>query len=257
MVVTIRLKNVLFLSLPRAVEVRVQEAIVFSLLFIFWKIEVYLCDPNAVCVPLCLWIPSLNFWMPHPILTKLGMYITVPEPISTAYYIKSFPWVCVSVCVSLLSLLGKGSVKCIIPPLIAGQRLGKHVPAAMNKRNDRIIVRRIFLWVYLCIPLLLLGNNSTKTFPRQRRIVGGVFIYAVRVVPNEIRQLILPRTSCFRYFSLVVFFSEGKPYLCLKTRYRSLEHTWTWQWRHMIWGYAVIRILLIHCAIRAVLPQWN
>jgi hypothetical protein len=44
-----------------------------------------------------------------------------------------------SVCVFLLSLQGNGSVKCI-PFFGARQRLGKHVPAAMNTRNNRRIV---------------------------------------------------------------------------------------------------------------------
>jgi hypothetical protein len=93
---------------------------------------------------------------------------------------KSIPSVCVSVCVSLLSLLGKGFVKCI-PPLVFRQQLGKHVPAAMNTRSNRGIVGRIIffavrssskesLWVGVWIILRLLGTNSVKPFPRQRII---------------------------------------------------------------------------------------
>jgi hypothetical protein len=119
---------------------------------------------------------------------------------------KSLPSVSVSVCVSLLSLLGKGSVK-YIPHFIARQRLGKHVPAATNTRNNRRIVGRVIFyavcvlskespWVCLCILLWLLGNNSVRTFLRQRRIVGGVIFYAVRVVSQESRQLVLPIISC-------------------------------------------------------------
>jgi hypothetical protein len=62
---------------------------------------------------------------------KLYMYIVAAETISAAYFINpSHRSVCV--CVSLLSLLGKGSIK--------------------------------------CMPLSLLGNASVNTFPRQRRI---------------------------------------------------------------------------------------
>jgi hypothetical protein len=61
--------------------------------------------------------------MPEQILIKFSMYMA-PEPISTA-----------CLCLSLLSLLGKGSVKCI-PPLIARQRLGKHVPAAIHAKLE-------------------------------------------------------------------------------------------------------------------------
>jgi hypothetical protein len=98
------------------------------------------------------------------------------------------------------------------PPIIAEKRLGKHVPAATNTRNNKIIIRRIVfyaarvvskesLWVCLCMSLWLLGKDSVNTFPRQRRIVGGVVFYAVRVVSKESRRLVLPRTSCY-YYSL-------------------------------------------------------
>jgi hypothetical protein len=109
----------------------------------------------------------------------------------------------VSVCVSFISLKGNISVKCS-PPFIARQQLGKHVPAATNTRNNRRIVGRVIfysvrvlpkksLWVCRCIPLSLLGNNSVKTFPRQRIIVGGVVFYAVRVVSKESRRLVIPK----------------------------------------------------------------
>jgi hypothetical protein len=49
----------------------------------------------------------------------------------------------------------------------------------------------------VCIFLLSLqSNGSVKTFPRQRRIVGTVVLYAVPVVSKESRRLVLPRT-CF------------------------------------------------------------
>jgi hypothetical protein len=125
---------------------------------------------------------------------KLRMYIMAPEPISTAYFINP-SYQSASVCVSLLSLLGKGSVKCI-PPFIARQRLGKQVPAAKNTSNNRRNVS-----VRLCIPLSLLGNNSVKTF--QRQIVEGVVFYAVRAVWKESRRLVLPRTSCLYLITMI------------------------------------------------------
>jgi hypothetical protein len=102
----------------------------------------------------------------------------------------------VFVCVSLLSLLGNGSVKCI-PPFIARQRLCKHVPATTNTRNNKRIVERMCLWVCLLISRSLLGNSSVETLPRQRRIVGGIVLYAVRAVSKESRLLVLPSTSCY------------------------------------------------------------
>jgi hypothetical protein len=53
---------------------------------------------------------------------------------------------------------------CLYPPNVARQWLGKHVPAATR-------------------------NN--------RKNIGGVVFYAVRVVSKESRRLVLPRTSCW------------------------------------------------------------
>jgi hypothetical protein len=50
-------------------------------------------------------------------------------------------------------------------------------------------------------PLLMLGNGSVNTFPRQRRINGGVVFYAVGVVSKESRRLVPIRTSCLLYRS--------------------------------------------------------
>jgi hypothetical protein len=141
---------------------------------------------------MCLWIPPINFLMPEPIFMKLGMNIMAPKPILS----KSLPSVCESVCVSLLSLLGNGSVKCV-RRFIARQCLGTHVPAPTNTRHKTIAGR-----VCLSIPLFLLGNNSIKTFLRQRRIVGGFVFCAFRVISNKDRRLVLPRTS-----SNVIFIS--------------------------------------------------
>jgi hypothetical protein len=103
--------------------------------------------------------------MLEPVFMKLAMYIMAPEHISTAYFINP----------------SHDSLSACVPLLFARQQLGKHVPAARNTRNNRIIVGRVSLWVCLCIPLSLLGNNQVKTFPWQRRIVGVVF-YAALVV---------------------------------------------------------------------------
>jgi hypothetical protein len=108
---------------------------------------------------------------------------------------KSPPLVCVFVCVFLVPLLGKASVNCIPSSFNSRQRFGKHVPVATNTSSSRRSVVR----VGLCISLSLLGNNSVKTFPRQWRIVGGVFFYAIHVISKETRRLLLPRTSCLRY----------------------------------------------------------
>jgi hypothetical protein len=134
--------------------------------------------------------PPINFWTPEPIFIKFGMYVLALEPISAAHFINpSHQSPCLYV----------------YPLIVARQVLGKHVPAARNTRNSRIIVGRVVvyavrvvskknLWVWACIPLSLLGNGLVNTIPRQRRIVGGVSFYAVRFVSKESRRLILART---------------------------------------------------------------
>jgi hypothetical protein len=102
--------------------------------------------------PSCLCILPIIFGMPESIFMKLGMYIMAPESISTAYFVNPFHQ---SVCtyVSLLSLLG----------------------------NARQIVSLFSL----------LGNGSVNTFSppantrNNRRIVGRVNLYAVRVLAKE------------------------------------------------------------------------
>jgi hypothetical protein len=73
-----------------------------------------------------------------------------------------------------------------IPNIIARQWLGKHILAATNTgkngRNVECVVSKESLWVCLGIPLSLLGNGSVNMFPQQRRILGGVVLYAVCVV---------------------------------------------------------------------------
>jgi hypothetical protein len=54
------------------------------LLAIFRKVGI--CDLHAVCEFVNQPHP-INFRMLEPIFMKLGMYITAPEPISTAYFI--------------------------------------------------------------------------------------------------------------------------------------------------------------------------
>jgi hypothetical protein len=139
-----------------------------------------LCDIHAVCVSV---IHIISTGIPKPIFIKLGMYVTTTEHISTAYYINSPPSLqsfCGSVRVSLLSLLGKWSVKCI-PQSIAKQRLGRQIPAATNTLKNRIVGSE-FLWV--CVALLC--YNSLKTFLLQGIIIGDLVFYAVRVVSRKI-----------------------------------------------------------------------
>jgi hypothetical protein len=124
-------------------------------------------------------------------------------------------WTCHFMCGSCLNN-GESVSLPVYPPVVARQRLGKHVPSATNTCNSGTAGRVILcavrvlsmesLWVCLCIPLSLLGKNSVKTFPRQRRIVGGVVFYAVHDISKESRRLVLRRTSCSRKSSFSEIF---------------------------------------------------
>jgi hypothetical protein len=46
----------------------------------------------------------------------------------------------------------------------------------------------------MCILLSLLGKNSVNTFPRQKRIFGGISLYSVGVISKKTRRLVLPGT---------------------------------------------------------------
>jgi hypothetical protein len=83
--------------------------------------------------------------MPESIFMKLGMYIMVPEPIWTAYFINP----------------SHQSVCLYVYPPITRQQLSKQVPMTMNTRNNRRTVGHIVfctvrviskesLWVCLC-----------------------------------------------------------------------------------------------------------
>jgi hypothetical protein len=147
--------------------------------------------------------PPINFWMPELIFMKFGIYIYYDIWIHlNGIFHKTLLSVCVPVCVSLLSLLGKGSVKCI-RSWVARQRVGKDVPAARNVRKIEDLLTCVF--VSLCIPLWLLGNNSVKTFPRQRRIVGGFIFHEAPVVSNKSRRYSSPEILLYDDVFIVHF----------------------------------------------------
>jgi hypothetical protein len=142
--------------------------------------------------PFCIFMnPPINFWMLEPILMKFGLYIMASKPISTAYFRSPSHQ---SVCVSLLSLLGKGSVKCISPFIASNFSINTFPRQQIHATIEDLDA---CMNGCLCIPLSLLRNNSVKTFLRQRRSVGGVVFYAACVVSKESRWLVLSRTYCF------------------------------------------------------------
>jgi hypothetical protein len=114
---------------------RCYSVFVVNQLSLFWKHESRLTQsPCCVSVnPLPLTFEYLN--------QSLWNFVCISWHLSPSQWhtYKSLPSVCVYVCVSLLPLLGKGSIKCI-SPFIARYWLSKHVPAATNTCNNRRIV---------------------------------------------------------------------------------------------------------------------
>jgi hypothetical protein len=114
--------------------------------------------------------------------------IMTSKPISTAYFInRSHQSVCLY----------------MYPHIVARKRLDKNLTATTNTRNNRRVVDALFsMWSVsyqrrvhsLCIPLSFLGENSVKTFSRQRKIVVGVVSYVAHV-STETRRLVLPRPT--------------------------------------------------------------
>jgi hypothetical protein len=79
----------------------------------------------------------------------------------------------------------------------------------------------------------LLGNGSVKTSPRQRihataeELLDAIVFYAVRVVSNECRRFVLPRTYCFScylqiYLSLKLF-DDGMTHFLFKLSWWTLS----------------------------------
>jgi hypothetical protein len=84
----------------------------------------------------------------------------------------------VSAYVSFLSLLGNDSVNMFLRQRIQAT-IEKLLDVPFSMRFMSYQGDSVGVSIY---PLSFLGNNSLKTFPRQRRIVGGVVFYAVRVL---------------------------------------------------------------------------
>jgi hypothetical protein len=73
--------------------------------------------------------PLISFQMRAPVFMKLGMHITAPEPISTAYFINpSHQSVCLYV----------------YPHTVARQQLGKNVTASMNTHATTVELLDVF-----------------------------------------------------------------------------------------------------------------
>jgi hypothetical protein len=79
---------------------------------------------RSPCCLVCLCIPPSTLEYITIVYETYYIYIMAPDQISTAYFMNP----------------SHQSV-CLYSPIIAGQRLGKHVPAATNTRNNRTVGR--------------------------------------------------------------------------------------------------------------------
>jgi hypothetical protein len=79
----------------------------------------------------CLCIPHIKFWMPEPVIMKLGTYIMASEPISTAHF---------------LNPSYQSVYLYVYPHVVARQRLGKDYRGNENTRSNRRIVDRVVLY---------------------------------------------------------------------------------------------------------------
>jgi hypothetical protein len=185
-------------------------------------------SPSCMCVP--PGPPPINFRM----------------PISTAYFINPSHQ-SVSVCVSVLSLQGNGSVKCI-PHFRARQRLDKHVSVATNAPNNRTIVGRAIFYAVMyyktkvcgsvCVPLSLLGKNSVKTFLRQRRIFRASFSMRPVSYQRQVGDWFVQELHCtyspYRFFKAKVVYHKEMYVTCHVPAFgamsRFLQNRWNFIW---------------------------
>jgi hypothetical protein len=116
------------------------------------------CESNHPLWQLNLWTKLYETW-----------YVRVCHGtwahLNVLFY-KCLPSVSVSACISLLSLLSKGSVKCILP-FTARQRLGKEAPAPKTLRNNRRNVGGFILWV--CVSPFLARWQVGKEHPAAKK----------------------------------------------------------------------------------------
>jgi hypothetical protein len=98
--------------------------------------QIFFFEKNESRIMWCLCISRINFSTPEPIVMKVAIHI-MPPRLNLPHHLngvlhESLP----SVCASLLSLIGKCSVKCYFN---ARQRGGKHVPKAKSVRKNKNI----------------------------------------------------------------------------------------------------------------------
>jgi hypothetical protein len=88
-------------------------------------------------LPVCLFFPPINFWMPELIFTKLGTYIMVPHPISSAYFINR--------------------IILRVHPVVATQRLGinftvgrvvLYMIRVVSNESSRLVISRTSTLIY-------------------------------------------------------------------------------------------------------------
>jgi hypothetical protein len=118
-------------------------------------------------------------------LMNLDMFVMAADPISTAYFINpSHQSVCLYVCPSYR--------------VYFASLLGNTFP-----RQWAHAIIKVFLYICVnvgpCVSITLLGKNSEKYSRGNEEFARGVDFYAIRVVWEECKRLVLARISCFKY----------------------------------------------------------
>jgi hypothetical protein len=102
----------------------------------------------------------------------------------------------------------------VYPPIVARQRLGKHVPAVKNTYN-RCIGGVVFYTIRavsketMCVwqHIVVTRQRLDKHVPTAIQVVTGAVLYAVCVVSNESRWLVVARSASFAYAQIGIWFS--------------------------------------------------
>jgi hypothetical protein len=132
-------------------------------------------SPCSLCV---VYPPCVKFWMPEPNFMKLATYIMAPAPI----FINP----------------SHLSVGLYVYPIVARQRLGKDVLAAMKNCWMGVFTEnKIWSWVPWDSEPRITVLARTSINLAIRKFVGSVVLYTFRVVSKDSRLLILPWSFFF------------------------------------------------------------
>jgi hypothetical protein len=168
----------------------------------FLQTKAGLCDLHAVFVSMNPPYWLLNTWASF-YETWYSCHGTWAQLKSVLH--KSFSSVCVSLCVSLLSLLGKSSINCISPFLLGNGcvNLSQQQPihATIEELLDARVCGSVCVFPYRCYTI--------KTFLWRGRIFGSIVFMRFVSYKRKLGIWVLPRTSYFSLIDYIIWNSEN------------------------------------------------